>query len=85
MADALDLGSSAARRRGSSPLSRIPMKSSTYAVRQCDVAVPCAQIVAELWLFSFAAEPKPEIRSEFLQAVVPSFFGIVSDPLPQAL
>jgi hypothetical protein len=53
MADALDLGSSAARRGGSSPPSRNPMKSKSYADLTQQPMRTCAQIVAEVWRFSF--------------------------------
>jgi hypothetical protein len=76
MADALDLGSSAARRGGSSPPSRNLMKSRAYGDLTLEPVGGCVETVAELWLFSFwkllGPEPKAEVGDEFLQAPVPN-------------
>src|SRR5713226_2123079 len=53
MADALDLGSSAVRRGGSSPPSRNSIISRGYSDLARNSGRGCAQIVAEVWRFSF--------------------------------
>jgi hypothetical protein len=67
MADAPDLGSGAARRGGSSPPSRIPIKSGSYEGRLGEPIIGCSQIVAEVWLFSCSeSESSPNVSGELL-------------------
>jgi hypothetical protein len=55
MADAPDLGSGAARHGGSSPPSRIPIKSRLFRPARAGNWGRCGWIVAELWRFSIFA------------------------------